>query len=951
MFRIKQALQSRVGQAGFTLTEMMVVVAITGVVSTALYQMLIAGQQSYEVQKSQMDMQQNARVGLQSMADDLRQVSYGKDATQPSIYYAGPDSVSFVADLLHDHPGAEVVSFFLESGGDASTPNPNDTMLMRVVSDTTGAVLVSAPQTYGVSNEGLNFRWFNGSGVELENPVDRPELIGEIFMELTTTSSEAVDGEYPVLSLSTTIYPRNLPLSPARSRPSTPGCTTPTYPNCESSSITWTTPTTNTDGTDLPLEDISHFNFYFGTDPDELSLYTRLARTINTWAVDELETDVTYYLAISCVSRSGVESYNCTREAFIYSASTPKVPQNLIASLGAGVTLTWDPVSEFDTDDPITTPVSYNIYRGTTAGFTPDETTYLASVSYLETYDDTGGGTCSTYYYVVAAEACGNESPASNEVDGSLPAVPACATSIAANSSGADEILVSWSPPTLRADGTPLDLAEIEKFIVYVDSVSGSTANAWEITAPASSATIDGLLGCTTYYVNVTAVDDCGHEGDFCLANETTVFTASPCDVDPPADPGSLVIVTTDETITLEWPINTTDCDHYGYRIYYGDSPSSFNGTDADEGASPIEVAADLVTVGDVCRYTLSGLGTCETYYVGVTSIDQCSPANESGWSPFADGTTECAPCTIEDGCPLWAVDGAYDNQLHLELFTDSAGSEYINSVTANHGTSALLKQIWFGRPIAKIWDHDGSAGDDGYVSPLGSGGIADIDDVSVEPWTWAGDGLPFMLVFDGDVRGTTVDVQLGSSLGSCTVVGAGTDAALVDDFDDGSLGTAWSPQSGNWTISGGELYQNFTGSNYIVLTSASGVSATTIDAKVYASGGSFHSVYLVFRYQNSSNYYLYGIRTDSNRVRSARISGGTFIQTAQYTTTLADNTWYHLRAVVEGTRLRGYFNCELVIDVDDGAMWSSGTVGLTTRNAAGRFDDVKIFNGAVLPS
>ena len=365
MFRIKEAIKSR---AGFTLTEMMVVVAITGVVSTAMYQMLIAGQQSYEVQKSQMDMQQNARIGLQSMADDLRQVSYGKDPTQPSIYYAGPDSVAFVADLLHDHPGAEIVSFFLDPGGDPDTPNPDDTVLMRVVSDTTGAVLVSAPQTYGVSSEGLNFRWFNGSGTELDNPVPRPELVGEVFVELTTTSAEPVDGEYPVLSLSATIYPRNLPLSPARSRPATPGCTSPTYPNCESASMNWTTPTTNTDGTSLPLEDISHFNFYFGTDPNNLSLYTRLARTINEWAVDELLTDVTYHLAVSCVSRSGVESYTCTREAYIYSSSTPNTPLNLTASLGSGVTLAWDAVTQFDTGDPITTPVTYNIYRGNHRG-------------------------------------------------------------------------------------------------------------------------------------------------------------------------------------------------------------------------------------------------------------------------------------------------------------------------------------------------------------------------------------------------------------------------------------------------------------------------------------------------------------------------------------------------------------------------------------------------------
>ena len=551
----------------------------------------------------------------------------------------------------------------------------------------------------------------------------------------------------------------------------------------------------------------------------------------------------------------------------------------------------------------------------------------------------------------MTAEACGNESAVSNEVDGTLPAIPSCPTGVAANPSAADQVTVSWTPPATRTDGSPLDLADVQKYIVYADTVSGSTANAWEVTAPSTSHILSGLAGCSTYYFNVTAVDACGNEGELCPANEASAFTASPCDASAPAAPGTLVMVTGDQSMDLEWPINTADCDHYGYRIYYGESPSNLNGTDADEGNSPIEVSADAVTVGDVCRFSLTGLNTCQTYYVGITSIDQCSPANESGISVFADGTTECAPCTIEPSCVLWAVDGAANNQLHFELFTDAAGSEAIRDITAMHGTSALLEEIWIGRPSAKVWDYDGSAGGDGYVGPLGSGVSANIDDVYVDPWTWEGDGLPITFIFDNDVRGTAMDFELGSDLGSCNAVGTGVGAALVDNFDDGVLGSAWSPQSGNWTISGGELYQNFTGSNYIILTSDGAVGNTTIDAKVYASGGTYHSAYFVFRYQDANNYYLFGIRTDADKVRTARISGGSFIQTGVYSTSLADNTWYHLRVVVEGTRIRGYFNCDLVLDINDGAMWSTGRVGMTTRRAAGRFDDVKIFNGTVIPT
>src|SRR5690606_28870635 len=240
---------------------------------------------------------------------------------------------------------------------------------------------------------------------------------------------------------------------------------------------------TNTDGTDLPLGDISHFNFYFGTDPDDMSLYTRLARTINQWTINGLDPGTPYYLGVSCVSRSGVESYLCTRQAVLTSTLIPKGVQNLTAVTGAGVTLSWDVVTQFTDDSTISTPVTYNIYRSETPGFTPDADTYVASVQYTTTYTDPGPvGGCGQFYYQVAAEACGNEGDPSNEVDGTLPALPSCPTSFTLSLTGNEgEIRVSWVPPTTRVDGSELRLEDIEAFRIYADSVSGSTSHYVEV--------------------------------------------------------------------------------------------------------------------------------------------------------------------------------------------------------------------------------------------------------------------------------------------------------------------------------------------------------------------------------------------------------------------------------------------------------------------------------------
>jgi prepilin-type N-terminal cleavage/methylation domain-containing protein len=178
----------RASHSGFTLIETMVVLVITGIMAAALFQTFYAGRRSHDVQQHLVEMQQNARVAIASLTDDFRHVSYGKDPTQPSIRFAGPDSIVFVADVIPEVPGAEVVSYALGLAGDPDTPNPDDTILMKTVADSAGAVLVSAPQSYGIARDGLAFRYFNGGGTELANPVPQPELIGEMALVTATES-------------------------------------------------------------------------------------------------------------------------------------------------------------------------------------------------------------------------------------------------------------------------------------------------------------------------------------------------------------------------------------------------------------------------------------------------------------------------------------------------------------------------------------------------------------------------------------------------------------------------------------------------------------------------------------------------------------------------------------------------------------------------------------------
>lgn len=938
---------------GFTLVELMVAVVITGVISTALVQILQVGQRSAERNSIVMDMQQNARVGLDALANDLRHISYGKDPTQPSIHRASADTIIFVANLWPENPGAEVVSYFLSGGGDPDSPNPNDTVLMRVIADTAGVVLNSAPQAYGIAAGGLNFRWFNGTGVEMSSPVPQPELVGEILVNLTAVGARKVGGTYPAMSLSSTIYPRNLPLSPARSRPNNPGCQPLILPNCEAATLSWTTPTTNTDGSDLPLVEISHFNFYFGTDPNNQTLYTRLARTINQWTMHGLTGGDTYYLSVTCVSRSGVESYKCTRTADMSSILVPSSVPWLDASAGApgDLQLTWGTVTTFENGDLITTPVTYRIHRGGGPGFTPDSSTLIASVSYTDSYTDTTLPLCSTGYYQVLAEACGNPGDPSPEVSATVPAVPACASGLAAVADPETQtVTLAWSHPTMRVDGSPFDNSEISGYRVYAGTVPGSLAFHQSVSGAVESALLTGLTNCVTQYLNVTCIDACGNEGDLCPFNETSIFLSMPCGPGAPDAPPVLDLVAMNNQMNLQWPANTVDCDLEGYYIYYGPySGPPYTGNDANEGPSPIWVDATSVTFGTSCNFSLTGLGSCQQYYIAVSAADACSPRNESVPSPEASDLTSCSPCLIDAGCVAWAVNGGGNERLHLEIFSGNAGGETLTRLKADYTGSALISEVWYGRPLARIWSADGSAGEDGPWSPQPSGVLLNVDDVLVPSWTSESDGEPLAVIFTEDIRGRNVDITFRSFSGQCTASGSGEGALVVDNFDNGAY-TGWSAVSGSWSASTGELVQSAETGNHLIRNSGVNLGDLTLESKVYIDGGAYLSPYLAFRIQDDSNYYVFGLRGGQNRVRIAKIVNGAWAGELVWAPfTVSTGIWYNLRVVANGTRIRGYVDCNLVLDVNDGT-WSSGGLGLTTRAASGRFDDVKIFPAAVLP-
>ena len=84
--------------------------------------------------------------------------------------------------------------------------------------------------------------------------------------------------------------------------------------------------------------------------------------------------------------------------------------------------------------------------------------------------------------------------------------------------------------------------------------------------------------------------------------------------------------------VTLAWSSNK-EPDLAGYYIYYkkGTSGTPYNGTDVDEGDSPIKIPLEVFADPAQPEYTLHGLSDTETTYLVLTAYD--SDDNESGFS------------------------------------------------------------------------------------------------------------------------------------------------------------------------------------------------------------------------------------------------------------------------------------------------------------------------------
>lgn len=111
-------------EGGYTLAELLIVIAILGMVLAGIVTVLQPSQQTYTRASSQEDAQVGARVGLDGMATELRLTgSYvvGATGAPASITAATASTITFVGDVNGDTVSNSAETTVTQSAGPGST--------------------------------------------------------------------------------------------------------------------------------------------------------------------------------------------------------------------------------------------------------------------------------------------------------------------------------------------------------------------------------------------------------------------------------------------------------------------------------------------------------------------------------------------------------------------------------------------------------------------------------------------------------------------------------------------------------------------------------------------------------------------------------------------------------------------------------------------------------------
>lgn len=565
---------------GISLIEILVTLAIAGIVFAAIYEIYLSVQKQGLAQDEIAEMHQNIRIPLDQIIKELRISGYNTgDAEIYGNYTPVADksitlgntntnTITIQGDF-DDNTFSEVVQYDIQNDANGipvlkrchrEGVNPFN------CEDFASNITSLKFYFYDENNEGVNPSTVSTSssvrrvavtitGRTKQHPADSP--LGKLwppngYKEETLTSEVVIRNFGEVNNDSTP------PACPTNIVVSATG-------NCGELQITWTW-----SGTDADLAGfLITYTASNGLDTGTLTVSDPDARST---LLQNRQNGVSYSINVTAYDRY-INKSTCTpsplpSDAPSNSGGAPNPPEGFSATPGDNqVTLAWN---TFDTSITNNSDVKgFRIYRGTTPSFNPDSTNMIAcertksgeplptgcpagknvlSVADPESgwttastsFTDTTAANCTKYYYIIrSVDRCLVESPNSQVVSATppdndkKPATPAITSLLAGDDTSS--IIVDWTLTYNQSDTTHSQPSILR---VYYKVASTSTWNQWGSDIPIDTgnpATLSGrvtlnlLQQSTLYDIKISAFDSaamCSNESDVTASNTGSISTA-----------------------------------------------------------------------------------------------------------------------------------------------------------------------------------------------------------------------------------------------------------------------------------------------------------------------------------------------------------------------------------------------------------------------------------------
>lgn len=218
-------------QKGFTLIELMISMAVGGIVMAAVMTSFFSQHETYLAQDEVVEMQQNARIAMDMLAHDIRTIGYDPDNRGAALTTSGIDANGTASTLTFTRDdetgGLETIEYSLYDA--FSTVSKNDGKiddLALEITDKSGASGGRQPLAENISQ--LEFRYLDDDG----NTTSTLTKVRSIQISMLVQSSHSAtkspppsrsyttpagvtwssDNGYRSLFLTSTIYCRNLGL-------------------------------------------------------------------------------------------------------------------------------------------------------------------------------------------------------------------------------------------------------------------------------------------------------------------------------------------------------------------------------------------------------------------------------------------------------------------------------------------------------------------------------------------------------------------------------------------------------------------------------------------------------------------------------------------------------------------------------------------------------------------